>query len=207
MKKVFIYGQKKQLSNYANAVKKLGALPIVTTDLRLTQNCDSLILAGGGDVFSEFYNEQQKSCFDLNLKRDLAEFYLISYFIQKNLPILGICRGLQIINVYFGGNLYQSNPNVKLQYNPSYDLYHSISFIKNEFFNSFSLNLVNSAHRQSIKKLGSNLTVLAISSDETIEAIASKTHCIYATQFHPERLFKHNLYDSGLAVIAKCLQL
>lgn len=202
MKRVFIYGEKKILKNYEIAVRIAGAIPVISKNITFSNDCDCLLLAGGGDVFPSFYGKEEISCFDKDFYRDLREFSLINVFSQKSAPIFGICRGLQVINVYFGGTLCQKLKNADMHYSPLKDCYHSITIKKSgEFPNLLSdLNVVNSAHRQAIEKIANGFEAVAVSDDECIEAIQCTNKKIFACQFHPERL-PQNLYKIGIDII------
>ncbi len=208
MKKVFIYGNAKVLVNYKNAILKLNALPVISTNIALANDCDCLLLAGGGDVYPEFYGEKDRFCLNKNFSRDFSEFALINLFISKNAPILGICRGLQVLNVYFGGSLNQQILQSNLHFSPNTDCYHKIYLTNNCYFTNifFKLSIVNSAHRQSVKTLGKGLKTIAVSKDNTIEALCHQKLKITAFQFHPERL-KPPFFNLGLELLYSCLQL
>ena len=208
MKKVFIYGNKNVLVNYKNAILKLNTLPVISTNISLSNDCDCLLLAGGGDVYSEFYSEKDEFCLNKNFLRDFSEFALINFFILKNAPILGICRGLQVLNVYFGGSLNQKILQNNLHFLPKTDCYHKIYLTNNCYFSHIlrKLSVVNSAHRQSVKTLGKGLKTVAVSKDNTVEALYHEKLKISAFQFHPERL-KPPFFNLGLELLRTCLQL
>ncbi len=201
MKSIFIFGEKNNLSNYFNAFENLGIKTIISTQIELAENCDFLCLAGGGDLNPYFYGENNLFCNNLDTARDLAELELIWQFIRKNKPIIGICRGLQVLNVYFGGSLLQDLKAHK-QINDK-DVYHKIICLKNGvLFSRFGCKIsVNSAHHQCIKTLGKNLIVDSISKDGIIESFYHKTLPIYACQFHPERLKNNKLLKHILSFL------
>ena len=168
------------IENYKNAVINAGGI-------LGEKDCDGLILCGGGDISPEFYNEENTNCLDIDFSRDRYEFELLKNFIARKKAVLGICRGIQIINVFFGGSLYQNIENHKN--NDGTDAYHQVtvrkSFLKNLYGENF---LVNSCHHQSIKSLGKNLSVTALAPDNTIEGIVHKNLSIIGVQWHPERI-------------------
>lgn len=192
--------------DYIQAIIQNGGIPFIIPinenheDLKfLLENVDGLILSGGYDVYPYHYGEEPHFLLEeTNRERDLFEYELLKQAILMNIPILGICRGLQLINTYFGGTLYQdltlSNTFLKhnqinnptsathsIQIERNTNLYHIIQ--EDEYF-------VNSFHHQVIKKLGEDLIVSARSSDKHIEAIESLRYPIIAVQFHPEMMFK-----------------
>ena len=146
--------------------------------------CDGLIVTGSCiDIPPHYYNEKPI----VGKNYDIDEFKLdkdaIKLFSDSNKPILGICGGLQSINVYFGGSLNQKIENHNLK-----DKLHRINVKKDTFLNSIyneSVN-VNSYHKQSIKDVASQFIISAKSDDGTIEAIEKAN--ITAVQWHPEKM-------------------
>ena len=188
MKSIFIFGLNDILTNYYKSFCNLGYKVIISKDITLAKNCDILCLAGGGDINPYFYGQNNNFCNNIDTTRDLAELELIWQFISKNKPIIAICRGLQVLNIYFGGSLLQDIKNhsqIKEK-----DRFHKIICFKNGIlYSEFSSKiLVNSAHHQAVDKLGNNLIVDSISYDGIIESFYHKSLPIYACQFHPERL-------------------
>ncbi len=189
MKKVFVYNVERDAHNYVLALKQINAKYIVSTDITLSRDCSHLLLCGGGDVYPYFYNERLSDCYNLNLTRDLAELYLIRRFSKFNLPILGICRGMQIINVTFGGSLERKIVDHSLHFNNEGDVFHNVENVC-----GFSRDIygkcctVNSAHRQKIKILANEFIPCSYADDLTLESFCSKDSKILGVQFHPERL-------------------
>jgi len=188
MKSIFILGEKNILKNYYNSFTRYGFEVIISGDVSISKNCDILCLAGGGDLLPNFYRKSNVFSFNVDPKKDIAEFRLLNDFIIKNKPIIGICRGLQVINVFFNGTLIQ-NILGHSQINNK-DTTHKVFCLKNSiYYEKFSPKItVNSAHHQAIEVLGDNLVVDMVSNDGIIEAIHHKTLPIIAYQFHPERL-------------------
>lgn len=166
------------------------------------RHLDGLVLQGGADVSPQSYAEAvTRPEWGGDRVRDMYELELLHEFIEAGKPILGICRGCQLINVALGGTLYQDIatdvPTSILHVNEEYDrLYHTIHFpvgsslgalfhvrdaAKNEW-------MVNSIHHQAVKDLGRDLTVEAVSgSDNIIEAIRyRKAPFVMGLQWHPE---------------------
>ena len=146
--------------------------------------CDGLIVTGSCiDIPPHYYNEKP----DPNKNYDIDEFKLdkeaIKLFSNANKPILGICGGLQSINVYFGGSLNKQIENHCLG-----DKLHEINIKEGTFLNSVHKgNIdVNSYHKQSIKDVANQFIISAKSDDGTIEAIEKGN--IIAVQWHPEKM-------------------
>lgn len=191
MKKIFIYG--KGFDNYAKALSRAGAQAVISENAELARECDGLLLAGGGDVSPCFYNSAERNCKNVDLKRDCAEQYLLSVFLKRNLPVMGVCRGMQMINVYFRGTLDQRIPRSDIHYDDNFDVFHTVTNSPQGFlFKLFGEKLtVNSAHRQRIAALGGGLRVCSKATDGTPEALEHANGKIIAVQFHPERMDKH----------------
>lgn len=163
--------------------------------------CDGFVVIGGDDVNPKLYNEENYASHCVEEEIDELDLKVINYAVKNNKPLFGICRGLQIINVYFGGTLKQDILNHK-------EGEHKIILIE-EFSNFPSTEIVNTFHHQSIKKLGDELKPLYYSVDGEIELVYHKKLPIIATQFHPEKHLQNSLsialldYYKGLLNIYK----
>ena len=150
-------------------------------------NCyKGLLLTGGGDVFPHLYGKNIHFRGE-NAIRDLLETELIDKFYNLNLPILGICRGMQLLNVYFGGTLKNVDNHAQIN---GKDSFHLISADPNGFLKG--VIRVNSAHRQAVDLLCPGARVCAVAQDETVEAFTVGDKII-AVQFHPERMGLHQI--------------
>ncbi len=140
-----------------------------------------LLLIGGGDLHPAFYGGCTPSS-GINVIRDEAELKAVDYFVGQNLPILGVCRGAQVLNVYFGGKLSL----IDNHYDYSKDLYHSVTLLSaNAFPPDFTS--VNSSHKQRCDPLALCAKPLLLSADGTVEAFSAGKN-VLAVQFHPERM-------------------
>lgn len=145
------------------------------------EHSDGLLLPGGGDISPCLYGEVNQGSENINLKLDIFELYLVQKFLSRDKPILGICRGLQVINVFFGGTLIQ---NVK-GHSGMADVLVPCKFY-GEFENYYGKKaLVPCRHHQAVKTLGKSLKICGVSSDNVVEAFTFGK--VIATQFHPER--------------------
>lgn len=200
---------------YINAVIKAGGVPMiipVNTHEEIVkkqiQLIDGLILSGGADVNPVLYNEEPSTDIEY-YHPDIDKFDLIAIdiAIELNKPILGICRGTQILNVSQGGSLYQDTSHIEGNYikhnqsTKSYQGSHTIT-INSESKISKVLGtdlLVNSYHHQSVKNVGKNLIPVAYSKDGVVEAIEMKNKkFIVGVQWHPELMVDHNEKMSNL---------
>lgn len=189
---------------YVNAVEKSGGVPLiipVNTDKenikRQIQVVDGVIISGGVDVNPILYNEEPiKELGYINPDIDEFDIIAIKTAIELNKPILGICRGLQVINVSLGGSLYQdisyANSFVKhFQDTKSYIATHQIEIDKDSILYEVlgEKAFVNSYHHQSIKDLGEGLEIIAYSKDGIVEAVQSNSsNFILGVQWHPEMM-------------------
>lgn len=171
------------------------------TPLSEVAKVDAIVLTGGADVNPNLYDspELMDKCELVDMKRDELEYNLLDYATENKLPILGICRGLQVINVYFGGSLIPHLPDV-IQSNlhariNDEDNYHTIQITNGSLIHKVVGELegeVNSAHHQAINKVASGLAATATSEDGIIEAIEYSDNLskpfLLAVQWHPERM-------------------
>jgi putative glutamine amidotransferase len=162
------------------------------------RHLDGLVLQGGADIAPQTYAEQAlRPEWSGDRARDMYELELLHEFIEAGKPVLGICRGCQLINVAFGGSLYQDIatdvPQAIAHVSEQYDKnYHPIQFpggsLLGTLFATQATPLVNSIHHQAIKNLGRDMAVEAIAgSDNIIEAIRyRKAPFVMGLQWHPE---------------------
>jgi len=189
---------------YVISVLKAGGSPVLipmiedgATLRSIVANLDGVVLTGGEDVNPVWYKEEpNKNLQETNTPRDRFELTLIKLASDRNIPILGICRGEQLLNVAFGGTLYQDIPSQKqnalkhLQTLPGKEPSHSVTIKQESQLHNIidkDSMLVNSFHHQGIKDVASCFNVTAIAKDGQVEAIeAWPNHPIIAVQWHPE---------------------
>ncbi|WP_099204396.1 gamma-glutamyl-gamma-aminobutyrate hydrolase family protein [Scatolibacter rhodanostii] len=201
MKKIFVYGNDQTLKNYKLAIEQCGAVACFSTEIREANSCEALLLAGGGDMAPFFYQQKETACFNIDQKRDKDELELIQQFTKNERAIFGVCRGMQVINVAFGGDLLQDikSPVLHAYQEKSGDQVHKItcreeSFLSGLYGKEFA---VNSAHHQGCQLPGDGLSYTAFAEDGICEALQDETKRIYAVQFHPERMsFGHKRNDT-----------
>ena len=169
------------------------------------ETADALLLTGGGDLHPRFYAQCTDGAFAIDETRDLREFALLREFISQGKPVFGICRGLQIINVAFGGTLHQ-HIDGHSQVNGADRLHETRTndpLLRQLYGDRFS---VNSAHHQSVDRPGTELYATQWAQDGTIEALRHRTLPLFAVQWHPERLcgsfVRDGAADGGLLLKA-----
>jgi putative glutamine amidotransferase len=164
------------------------------------KDVNGLILSGGIDIYPELYNdwETKEDTGKYNTSRDGFEYKLIEQSIIRKIPIFGICRGCQMLNVYFNGSLIYDIPSIRKVNHNKIDSntmrWHNINVFGDTLLNSI-LNLnegsVTSSHHQSVDRLGEGLTVNAKSPDGIVEGIEYRDKennpFLLGIQWHPER--------------------
>ena len=191
MKKVALAGTE-SLTNYIDALKENDIEVIATLDVDEAIKCDGLLLPGGGDIDPVYYGEEMNGSDEPDRELDKAQRDILDAFVKAKKPILGICRGMQLINVYFGGSLHQDlvTRDIHTRKNGN-DSIHSVKSVEEgnlfEKFYGKTFN-INSAHHQGTKKLGKGLKEVLRSDDGVCEAVIHEELPIIATQFHPERM-------------------
>jgi putative glutamine amidotransferase len=199
-------------STYPRAIAGVGGIPIliplqvdVETLRRIYDRLEGVLVTGGGDVNPTFYGMSQSAhTIEVDSHRDEVEIQLVRWAVEDDKPLLGICRGHQVMNVALGGTLIQDINNeipgsirhdfptddwfTKLPHevnvDPSSKLYQSLGLKTDRF-------QVNSMHHQSVKQLASPLCLTAQADDGVIEAVEIPDHHFaIGVQWHPEALFE-----------------
>ena len=184
MATVYIRGEASQYDNYRRAVEAAGG----TVRFGGTpKGCGALLLPGGGDVEPWRYGRGNTASRGLEPERDTAELMLLERFIAAGKPVLGICRGIQIINVFFGGTLCQDLPGHAAA--DGKDSFHAVCTVRSPLLAVCGpVCRVNSAHHQAVDALGRGLRAIQWAEDGTVEALCHDCLPIWGVQWHPERL-------------------
>lgn len=156
--------------------------------------CDGLLLPGGGDMDPKFYGQERiPACGEPNLLRDAAEPPLLRAFLAADKPVLGICRGIQVMNAVLGGDLYQDiKPFEHLPHNDHWAKVHTVTVRRGTLLSRIlgqDTVLVNSQHHQAVDRVAPGFTLAALSEDGIVEAIEKPDarFCL-GVQWHPEWL-------------------
>lgn len=156
--------------------------------------CDGLLLPGGGDMDPKFYGQERiPACGEPNLLRDAAEPLLLRAFLDADKPVLGICRGIQVMNAVLGGDLYQDiKPFEHLPHNDHWAKVHAVTVRRGTLLSRIlgqDTVLVNSQHHQAVDRVAPGFTLAALSEDGIVEAIEKPDarFCL-GVQWHPEWL-------------------
>ncbi len=202
-------------NHYIDSIEMAGGIPLIlpiTTREETIKSyidmVDALILSGGHDMDPVYYNEELLPEGEMPFRdRDVFDMLLIRYAVEKEIPILGICRGMQVLNVYFGGSLYQD-----LKYNREVFLKHIQESCPGEHVHKVAIEgdsvlseifgeevWVNSYHHQLVKEVGKNLKVTGRASDTAVELIEwrDSSRFIVGVQWHPEMMYSSGSRDMG----------
>lgn len=193
---------------YITSVRKAGGLPIIIPlgigldqTASLISRIDGLLLTGGGDIDPQHFNGQSHpKVYGLSPERDALEFALLEETLGQGKPLLAICRGIQVLNVAFGGDLHThiqdqlENP-LKHDWFPGYPrdkIAHSVSLTcgskLHEIFGGDDIR-VNSLHHQGINRVGKGLKAIAFAPDGLVEGLAVEdADFALGVQWHPECL-------------------
>ena len=202
---------------YVKAISQVGGLPvliplgILQSEIKaLITHLDGILLSGGGDVAPALFGaEDHPEVISVDPDRDRVEIQLVQMGIEKGLPFLGVCRGIQILNVALGGTLYTHIPDqldgaVHHPYIPGKPrdyLAHDVRIEPNSLLSeilSQSQVMVNSMHHQGIARLATGLRPAAYAPDGLIEAVELENYRFgLGVQWHPECLTQ---YESMRAV-------
>ncbi|MEA1976095.1 MAG: gamma-glutamyl-gamma-aminobutyrate hydrolase family protein [Bacillota bacterium] len=203
--------------DYANAIEQAGGIPFLIPILNnhdekiideIISRIDGIIFTGGEDVDISFYSNEKAEADTLsimksNIERDKFELKLLKSAIKLDKPILGICRGIQLINIYFNGTLYKDiNSEYKTNINHLGPLdyknkkIHKINISHDsELFKVYKrLSIdVNSFHHQAIKVVGNSLKVIGRATDGIVEAVEyTGKQWVLGLQYHPEMMFEND---------------
>ena len=204
---------------YLKALTAAGAIPVIlplepaSGDYQqMAETFDGFLFTGGPDAQPFLFGEEtHQNCGSASSKRDVMELALLSQIIAVKKPILGICRGIQMINIGLGGTIYQdifsqyygnmeTKPSFPLAHRQPYDYElpsHSVTLSpKSRLAAVCGCNSlkVNSMHHQAVKNLAPGLTACATASDGLIEALEMPDYpWLLAVQWHPEYLWEHDL--------------
>lgn len=197
MKKIMVAGwitPKDKYENYVHAIEGLGGEAFVSLDLADLETADGLILPGSPqDMNPKLWGAEDICSNDINDELDEIQWKLMEQAIDAGKPILGICRGMQFINVYFGGTLIQDLPNAASHKAGNPERYHPLFIAEDTQLYALygKMTESNTRHHQGVGLIGENLKVSAMWIDgegPVMEAIEHKKLPIIGVQWHPERM-------------------
>lgn len=182
-------------ADYSRAVIAAGGIPVfLPLDLEpahVVDRLDGLLVTGGDDIAAARYGaEPAAETHAPEPTRDDYEFEMLDRAAERALPTLGICRGLQLVNVHAGGTLHQHVPEHAHLDGAGSDEHHTVALEPESVLADLygSTKAVNSLHHQSVDQLGTNLRITASTADGGVEGIEHADLPIVAVQWHPEML-------------------
>ncbi|PWU25470.1 MAG: hypothetical protein C5B48_01180 [Candidatus Rokuibacteriota bacterium] len=198
-------------SAYLFAVQRAGGVPVVLPPqlsadslARLTRGLEGLLLTGGGDIDPALFGETaHPTVYEVAPSRDTLEWAVVRRALDRDLPILAICRGIQLLNVALGGTLFQdvdTDPGTELQHGqsgprdqPTHKVTVKAKSRLAEVLGTDELE-VNSMHHQAVRHLGTGLEAVAWAPDLVIEGIEmpDSSRFVLGVQWHPEELCAHS---------------
>ncbi len=200
----------KSYQNYVNWLKYADSTVIwhdmysldYDSAISLLKNCDGLLMTGGTDIYPGRYGKEEDTarCWKPDFKRDTMEVLLLKNALDMGMPVMGICRGQQLMNVHLGGSLYIDLPTdldtvVKHKLPKSYNCQHDLKLVEGSLLSGISEvkeGVVNSNHHQGIEKLATPLKGIAFTEDGLTESVEwaddTKTSFLLGVQWHPERM-------------------
>ena len=211
-------GTAEKHNNYVNWLKAGDTITIIKlstedNNLNIVKEMDGIVLSGGLDIHPKYYNNNKSDyanapeCF--NEQRDEFEKAVFELSQQHNIPVLGVCRGMQLINCLLGGSLTQdigNDSNIIHRFD-EIDKVHGINLLQGTMLQQIidtNSTQTNSAHHQSIDTPGEGLKINAISDDGIVEGIEwagdNRKPFFLGVQWHPERMFKSGLGNSPATI-------
>ena len=196
------------LPGYMDGITEAGGIPVMLpltddegTIKQLLDGIHGILLTGGHDVHPSVYGEEPSpKCGTACRERDAMESILLRNALERDIPVLGICRGIQFLNAYLGGTLYQDLPtehpsDTEHHQSPPYDIpAHKVTIVDNSGLSRLLIKdslSVNSYHHQAVKEKADSLKTMAVSEDGLIEAVEMPgKKFVWAVQWHPEFSFR-----------------
>lgn len=205
--RIAIIGRTADTKNYVKYVEAASIEAAVTLNMEEAACCDGLILPGGGDITPAFFGEHSDGSRNIDTELDILQFQALELAIRKSMPVLGICKGMQVINVGLGGNLIQDLPPASCDIHryENGDKYH-LSVIRQGswLYDLYGESaVINSAHHQAVKRLGRGLSSIQwCPEDQCVEALSHETLPIIGIQWHPERIKESIAKLSGEPILS-----
>ena len=185
------------IGNYLRALEHLNAKGVVVYGIRDVNDYDGLLLPGGWDADPALYGQPNTACEGVNRALDDLQMHALDVFTAARKPVLGICRGLQMINVFFGGSLIQDLPTSarhQRDEGSNRDKAHATRatpgcVLYRLYGERFA---TNSAHHQAVDRPGAGIEAVQWSDDGVVEGIEHRSLPVWGVQWHPERMCFEN---------------
>lgn len=211
--RIAIPGYAEETEHYFSALRHFGAEPVIVTE-PCTEGFDGLLLPGGGDIAPHFFGEENLGSREIDEPLDQLQLDACRAFYLAGKPVLGICKGVQVINVCFGGTIVQDLPTAAqhLPPAPHTDNVHANTAAEGSILHALygASFPTNSTHHQAVNVPGEGLRATQWAEDGTIEAIEHDSAPIFGVQWHPERICFEGLREDtvdGSRVLQHFLEL
>ena len=197
MKRILIAGEDGKTVNYEQALKELGAEPVTALHVPDNSFYDALLLPGGGDIDPKLFGQFPDGTRAFDGALDRIQLAILKAFVLDKKPVLGICKGMQLINIYFGGDMIQHLPCSEVhEYNGADRVHQTVSmpgsFLERLYGESFA---VNSAHHQAVDTPGCGISYVQYTG-KVPEALTHQYLPVIGVQWHPEPMcFAHYRED------------
>jgi putative glutamine amidotransferase len=197
--------------NYSRAVAAAGGLPVILAPMPGTAGdvlefVDGLVFSGGSDLDPALFGDTSvhPDTYGIDADRDTFELELARLAYERDVPVMGICRGIQSLNVALGGTLHQHVPDISslqhrqqeagvVSYEPIHPVRIEAGSMVAEIFGMATVE-TNSFHHQAIKDVADRFTATGWSGDGLVEAVEARNRtCFFAVQWHPEMMVSHHL--------------
>lgn len=204
MKKIMIAGfetAKDKYDDYIEAFRQLGAEAFLSLDPKDLMRADGLVLPGSSqDMNPRLWGEKDQCSNDINDALDQSQWRLMDMAVSRRMPVLGICRGMQFINVYFGGTLIQDLPCSSAHKMTVPEQYHDVMCGENSRLRPLigEVSEVNTRHHQGVGRIGEGLQADVVwndGEDAVVEAISHQCDPVLGLQWHPEKMYLYG--DEG----------
>ena len=198
MKRILIAGEKGKTVNYEQAFKCLGAEAVTALHVPDSSVYDALVLPGGGDIDPKLFGQFPDGTRAFDGELDRVQLAILKAFILEKKPVLGICKGMQLVNIYFGGDMTQHLPCSEVHEYNGTDRVHQTFPVKGSFLEQLYGNgfAVNSAHHQAVDTPGCGICYVQYAGNVP-EALKHRYLPVIGVQWHPERMcFAHHRKDT-----------
>lgn len=183
--------EKQNIRNYIVALEAQGMCPHIVEAGEDLSPFDGLLMPGGVDIAPARYGQPDLHSEGVCEELDALQFAVLEAFVRAGRPILGICRGHQLVNVYFGGTLFQhlARADLHTQNRGADNVHDTVAEANNPLFDLYGERFpVNSSHHQGVDRMGKGLRAIQWSADGVLEGMIHESLPILCVQWHPERM-------------------
>ena len=190
MKKILVAGETGKTFNYENTLRRPGASCTTSLHVPETSSYDALLLPGGGDIDPVLFGQLNCGSRFFDPVLDRLQLSVLKAFVSEKKPVLGICRGMQLINIFFGGDIHQDLPSAGRHQYTNGDQYHETFALPDTVLYRLygERFVVNSAHHQGVDLKAPSLSYIQYCDDGVVEGLCHHYLPIVGVQWHPERL-------------------